>query len=505
MRFAKVRSPFSFPLASFHIASRPCEPSILARSGRKGMHAEINRSLSRSTLKLKNGPSKPEGGFRFLTVFELVLLWRAYKTGLIRLADLRVYFACLEMDTRRCVSASAKKTNRFTVEELCKLVGLDPKRAKQSLCRLKAAKLLAWSEERLEFASSCATARSGELPGFAEMLGRTPNHRRRIPAPRRILRLLAGGARPSLIAAVLGHMLWCLYYREGRCEPRGRVKASWIAEVFEVDLRRVKEARGELIEMKWLIPLEAGQIARNKWGGHFEINLNWSRLKILPEPFILNEANFNSHVPPFEASAPAISAHSVSGDLSAGQKSPPPTARFAPKSPPPLDDRKPLTEEKRDQKPACGGEKISGNFSIPIQPRESLAASKTVKAKALLPPALSNVLLEDLKDTGRLLELYQQAVKRGLVKDCEGDRLKFVAAAEHARVVGTKNPPGLFVRIARSGLWRFITQDDEDAAQERLKRHFHGQTPNSSHEKPAAEGAAIDVVLRSCFPKLFGI
>ena len=468
------------------------------------MPVEINRSLPRSTLKLKNGPSKPEGGFRFLTVFELVLLWRAYKTGLIRLADLRVYFACQEMDARRCVRV--KKPNCFTLEELGKLVGLAPKRAKQSLRRLEAAKLLAWSEERLEFASPTATVLSEKLPGFAEMLGKIPNHRRRIPTPRRILRLLAGGARPSLIAAVIGHMLWCLYYREGRCEPRGRVKASWIAEVFEVDLRRVKEARGELIEMKWLVPLEAGQIARNKWGGHFEINLNWSRLKTLPEPFILNETNFNSPVPLFEAPAPAISAHAVSSDISAGQKSPPPTARFAPKSPPPLDNRKPLTEEKRDQKPACGGaEKASGNFSIPIEPRKSLAASKPLKAKTLLPPSLSDVLSEDLKDTGRLLELYQQAVKLGLVKDCEGDRFKFVAAAEHARVVGTKNPPGLFVRIVRSRLWSYVTQDDEDAAQVRLKRHFYGQNSNSAHEKPAADAAAIDVVLRSCFPKLFEI
>ena len=44
------------------------------------------------------------------------------------------------------------------------------------------------------------------------------------------------------------------------------------------------------------------------------------------------------------------------------------------------------------------------------------------------------------------------------------DRLRFVAAAEHARAIGTTNPCGLFVRLVRGGLWSFVTQDDEDAA-----------------------------------------
>ena len=48
-------------------------------------------------------------------------------------------------------------------------------------------------------------------------------------------------------------------------------------------------------------------------------------------------------------------------------------------------------------------------------------------------PNLNDVQLEDLKDTGRLLELFRQAVVQGFVTSCEADRLRFVAAAEHAR------------------------------------------------------------------------
>ena len=64
-------------------------------------------------------------------------------------------------------------------------------------------------------------------------------------------------------------------------------------------------------------------------------------------------------------------------------------------------------------------------------------------------PDLRHVVPEDLRDTGRLLELYDQAVRLGLVAASEWGRLRFVAAAEHARIIGTKNPCGLFARLVR--------------------------------------------------------
>ena len=89
-------------------------------------------------------------------------------------------------------------------------------------------------------------------------------------------------------------------------------------------------------------------------------------------------------------------------------------------------------------------------------------------------PALNDVRVEDLKDTGRLLVLYDEAVLRGLVGGSEAGRLKFVAAAEHAKAVGTVNPCGLFARLVARGWWHFATQDDEDAASSRLKGHLYG-------------------------------
>ena len=45
-----------------------------------------------------------------------------------------------------------------------------------------------------------------------------------------------------LLATTLGHLLRCMYYRDGRCCPDGRCKSSWIARTFGVDIRNVKAA-----------------------------------------------------------------------------------------------------------------------------------------------------------------------------------------------------------------------------------------------------------------------
>jgi hypothetical protein len=101
---------------------------------------------------------------------------------------------------------------------------------------------------------------------------------------------------------------------------------------------------------------------------------------------------------------------------------------------------------------------------------------------------------EDLKDTGRLLELYEQAVEQGLVTASEHDRLRFVAAAEHARVIGTKNPCGLFARLVRGGLLHFVTYDDEVAASVRLRRHLYGGMPEPTPPQRVSVAAARPVL-----------
>src|SRR5512135_3387490 len=66
---------------------------------------------------------KPEGGFAFFSVMQLVMAWTALREGQIGLKELRVYFALAEMRSRRCTSQEGDAPPEFTPLELRKLVG----------------------------------------------------------------------------------------------------------------------------------------------------------------------------------------------------------------------------------------------------------------------------------------------------------------------------------------------------------------------------------------------
>src|SRR5262249_8305461 len=160
----------------------------------------------------------------------------------------------------------------------------------------------------------------------------------------------------------------------------------------------------ELVTMGWLIQLEADQWALNRWGAHVRINLAWSRLDACPE-----------------LAPPAL----VCGAESA----------------PPESNNEPLTGGK-NQEPATGGPPPVFNVGRTEEktPQTAQLLRQEGPSPAAPPanPDLRRVVAEDLRDTGRLLVLYEQAVDRGLAKASEWGRLRFVAAAEHARIIGTK-------------------------------------------------------------------
>jgi len=90
-------------------------------------------------------------------------------------------------------------------------------------------------------------------------------------------------------------------------------------------------------------------------------------------------------------------------------------------------------------------------------------------------PKLPHATTADLRDTGRLLALYDAAVANGVADASEADRLAFVAAAEHALRLGHK-PTRLFAAIANRGDWHYVTAADEVRATKRLRRHLHGES-----------------------------
>jgi hypothetical protein len=274
--------------------------------------------------------AKPEGGFCFIAVEQLCLAWWAYCQRLIPLVDLYVWFAAHELVARRCLLGPGQQAY-YTYDELRGLVG-GGRSVKASLQRLTTAGLLTWTPERITFPDRLPDAQA--CPGLWAMLGQIRNHRRLVPFPRRLLRLIAGGCRSVVIATILGHLFRCLYYRQGECRPTGLCKASWIAEVFGISLRSVKAARKYLVEdLHLLLPVEVPHWVRNHYGQKITINLQWALpvVETVVQPSIVE----------------------ISADDAVHEIAPLPAANlheFAP----PDSYRETLTEEKH-QKPAAGG------------------------------------------------------------------------------------------------------------------------------------------------------
>jgi hypothetical protein len=222
---------------------------------------------------------KPHGGFVLLTVEILCLLWWVYRQRYIQLRDLRVWLACQEMVARRCQLPS-NQVPHYTLAEIHALVGgVGGPHLRTSLRRLEARGLLIWSSTHLTFATT-PTALQGipDLPRFTALCTALPNVHRRVPVPRPTLRLLALGCRATVIATILGHLIRCLYAhaRPLRCVSGGWCKASWIAEIFQVDRRRVKAARRHLATLGWLEFGAVPQHTLNRWGSYVYVSLTWN-------------------------------------------------------------------------------------------------------------------------------------------------------------------------------------------------------------------------------------
>jgi hypothetical protein len=393
-----------------------------------------------TTLKAETESTvrKPTGGFIFLTVTQLCLIWWAYLEKLIELRDVRTWFGTWELQARRCLLKPGQRAV-YTLEELHGLVGgVGGMHLRGSIRRLEASGLLVWSTSHLGFPGSPEELKVTDTSRLHDMLESIPNNRRRIPVPRRMVRFLAGARRRCLMATILGHLVRCLYYRKGGCTGKGCCTSTWIAKVFGVNSSNVKAARQYLAEMGWLTLLETSQRVRNRYGQWVTINLDWP-----------GEDTHQRAI---------VAACSTSGREPSGSRSQPPEPLSTTESRPPLGNKKPFQEHKH-QKPTSGG---------PAGIDQANEKTDT--------PTLHHIVPDDLRDTARLLTLFEEAHQEGFIGGNESERLTFISTAEHARFVGSTNPCGLFAQLIRRRLWHFVTADDEDAAQRRLKEHFYGST-----------------------------
>ena len=365
--------------------------------------------------------AKPAGGYVPICVDHLLRAWLAYRQGAISLLDLRVWLACHELVARRCCTDRRLKAC-YRVEELRPIVGGALPRLRKAVRSLQDAGLLDWQGDRIGLVPMV-----GDDESLTAMREAVQNWRRKVPVPRRVIRFLAGCGRKVMIATVLGHLLRCVYWRDGGCVSGGRCKSSWVADVFGVDCRNVKAARKELVDLGCLRPLASPQTALNRWGLPVLVNLDH-----------------------------------VFADGRACTKSPPPMELSTAKSPPPIEDRK-LSSRTENQKLG-----VSRTAGVPMGQAPE--------------PDLRNITVHDLKEPRRLDGLYRQAVASGEIADAPAERLRWFAAAERAVELGTRNPCGFFVRLFRQRLWHFVSNGQEDAARLKLNRLDGGEAASSSRK-----------------------
>jgi len=370
---------------------------------------------------LKSISRKPNGGFCFVRVRTFLAAWIRFKREEITLYDLRIWLACHEMLARRC-QVKGDRLPTYTEEELISLVGSGTKsEVKRGIQRLVAAGLLQWERNCISTDTLKAEAALADSDDYLDALALIINNKRKIPVPRRILRHVIKTRNRTLIGTVFGHLFRCLYYRRDRCISGGKCKSSFVAEALQLDLRNVKAARKQLIQLGWILPGNESQISLNRWGLPVVINLQWEDTKRTEE----------LKTPPLEGQNEAKT--------------------------PPLIDRE-LSYSKRS-----------------INQKTQRSTGVKNKQKVVPTPNLKHIALEDLRDSARLDLLYREATQAGSLRHSEFNRLQWFAAAEHALAVGKQNPCGLFAAIYRQKLWRHITHDQEDIARAKLKRLDFGE------------------------------
>ena len=444
---------------------------------------------SSTTRYVQLKATKPHGGFVFLTVLQLCLLWWLYRTRHVQLRDYRVWHACHEMVARRC-QLTPNQDPVYTLTELHTLVGgVGGAHLRASLRRLEALGLLTWSRTQITFATSVEALHGvAEFTDFYTMLAEVAQSpQRRVPVPRQTLRLIAGGCATAMIATMLGHMLRCLYYqtRPHHCVSGGWCKHSWIAKVFRVNLRNVKAARRHLAILGWLRILPVPQYTRNRWGSYVQVSLTWNRAAHDAQASLITV--HKPALPPLLAPVVIPTESPPLLEFSTTQEPP------LPKHDEPLRDRKhqepaqqadptPLPQQlQQPMEPASGG-LLTGVY---IQGNEQRSMKQPIRHA----PTLHHMVPEDLQDTARLLTLFEQAHREGLIGKSDGERLAFLSLAEHARGIGTVNPCGLFAALVRRQCWHYITDRDEDAASARLKQYWYGREGPRSPVAPPRPAA----------------
>jgi hypothetical protein len=367
------------------------------------------------------------GGYLVITVGQFANACAARKQGRISALALRVWLACHEQRAKRC---TAKGAVCYTERELARLAGCSVAAATRALRELHASEIISWSEERIDFPEIVHEWAAS----FAGALGTSA--KRPVPVPRFVLKTLSRHTRPSELMAAIGHLIRCLFRRQGRIFNGGLVKASWVATVFGVAERSVHSARRWLMGLKILSQEPVHQLVMNRWGGKFVVSLvNLCRVKRARGGVKASGARAGFAPPSF--------LKSTSKSTSSNQ-----------------------TNNKPAQRAAGAGFCGEGE------------------------PRLWDIRFEDLKKLSHLEKLYRQAVSARWLAHTEANIRNFVCAAQRAKWAGGR-VGAIFAGIVKKHFWHHITQHEEDAALAVLKR-YREKNPQAFELRREADSARVE-------------
>jgi hypothetical protein len=486
--------------------------------------------------------SKPDGGFTGLSLAQVSMIWTAYllKEVPVGLLEVRCYLAAQELvqtrkteqHVRREAFLAWKKGRsgpcpkpvepHYHPEELCGLLGEPLETVSRAVAHLEKTGLLTFTESRISFAAGPQELQVPCTEPFYEMLRKLSpggGWKRIVPVPRRILRVLAETGSRSLIATALGFVIRCCWYfaNEKRYTFTGRCKSSWIARSFSISLASVKAMRAFLVSVEFLRVLETSQADMNEKGGLIVVNPEFGSAE--QTPAAEDETQELKTEKPAEADELLVAVdptwHRLSAtDVSELAREMTPASELGFGQPPPKPEPilgHPPGSYKEDQKESSVRHENQNQVACPVSGKAAASAAGNQESwPAAKPPgsglyfdqvgkgtgnapetwARVHIGADDLRDTSKVLALYELACSAGVLTRSDHAELKFMGFVERARLRATGNPGGFLRRLVERDLETHITDDQWDAARKRLIAFRYGPLRGDSlpaPERPQSE------------------
>ena len=398
-----------------------------------------------------------EGGSCPILPMQFCMIWAATEEKTITKLARDIWFAALTVQFWRCKNKPGRpyrpSPRGFRVADLAKVLGVGETKLQGPLRQLDQAGIFRITEEGPWFATSLSDLSLADpvRARIRAMFNQLhPNTRDKVIAiPRRLLKLIVQCRRKTVrLATLLGLLLRMML--EKRADQygghKGCCKAAWIAEVFGVGIDRVKTERRLLIREGWFTEEPTPPQVQKRHG--LWLRLNLQPIPCQPQPVgpATNSEAKLAKVKPQNASKPFK--------------------------------LQPLFNQELPSK-----EGMFNNQKLPKDIQTGIEQNQTTTPEQK--PTWTDIANRDLHLRERRMELFENAVRRGVLRDTQADRLTFLSAVARTLQKATHNAGGFLRRLIESPDYRgFITQDDEDTARRWLRESEGVIQPVPMAEQP---------------------